>query len=94
MDIGKDTAGGDGACSCELAELLIVAYGELDMTRHDGLLFVLSASITGEVKDLLRKVLHDSGGEYAGSDTNHRCVTTLFIVAVHSADGEDEISTR
>ena len=94
MDVGEDTAGGDGACSCELAELLIVADGELDMTRHNGLLFVLSAGITGEVKDLLREVLHDSCGEYAGSDTNHRCITTLFIVAVHSADGEDEISTR
>ena len=62
LDVGEDTAGGDCACSSELAELLIVADGELDMTRHNGLLFVLSAGITGEVKDLLREVLHDSGG--------------------------------
>ena len=94
VDVWENTTGGDGGSAEELVEFLIVADGELDMTRHNGLLFVLSAGITGEVKDLLREVLHDCGGEYAGSDTNHRCIATLFIVAVHSADGEDEISTR
>ena len=89
MDVGEDTTCGDSACSSELAELLIVADGELDMTRHNRLLFVLSAGITGQVEDLIREVLHDSSGEYAGADAHPACVATLLEVAVHSADWED-----
>ena len=71
MDVGEDTTCGDSACGGELAELLIVADSKLDMTRHNRLLFVLSAGITGQVKDLIGEVFKNSSGEYAGSYTHH-----------------------
>lgn len=57
-------------CDCDVSEklvqFLIVADGELKMTRNDTGLLVIASSVTGQLKDFSCKVLKD-GGKVDGS---------------------------
>ena len=48
--------------------LLIVTDGELQVSWHDTLLFVIASSITGELEDFSRKVFEDSSKVYYNLD--------------------------
>ena len=52
MNIGEDTALGDGDVSEELVQFFIVADGELEMTGDDTGLFVVTSGVTGQLKNL------------------------------------------
>ena len=51
MNIGKDTALSDGNMTKELIQFLIVADGELEMTRDDTGLLVVTRGITSQFED-------------------------------------------
>ncbi len=61
MNIGEDTALGDGDVSEELVQFFIVADGELEMTGDDTGLFVVTSGVTGQLKNLSSQVFEDSG---------------------------------
>lgn len=52
MNVGENTALSDGNVAEEFVQLLIVANGELKMTRNDAGLLVVTGGITGQLKDL------------------------------------------
>ena len=66
MDIRQDTSLGNSDVTQQLVQLLIIADGELEMTRDDTRLLVITGSIAGQLKDFSSKVLQD-GSEIDGS---------------------------
>ena len=52
MDIGKDTTLGDGDMAKELVQLLVVTDSELEMTRDNTGLLVVTSCITGQLENL------------------------------------------
>ena len=52
VDIGKDTALGDGDMAKELIQFLVVTESELEMTRNDTGLLVVTSCVTGQLENL------------------------------------------
>ena len=52
MDVGQHPAGGDGDGAEQLAELLVVAHGELDVARHDAVLLVVARRVARQLQHL------------------------------------------
>ena len=61
VDVGEDTAGGDGHAAEELVELLVVADGKLDVTGDNALLLVVAGGVASELEDLSGEVFEDGG---------------------------------
>ena len=59
MNVGKDTALGDGDVAKKLVQLLVVADGELEMTGNDTGLLVVASGVTSQLKNLGRQVFED-----------------------------------
>lgn len=92
MDVGEDTTLGDGDVSEELVQLLIVADGELEMTRDDTGLLVVTSGVASEFEDFGSEVLED-GSEVDGSaGTDTLGVVALTEKTVNTTDGERETS--
>jgi hypothetical protein len=90
VNVGEDTALGDGDVSEKLVQLLIVADGELEMARDNTGLLVIAGSVTGQLEDLSREVLQD-GSEVDGSTgTDTLGVVALAEQTVDTTDGESE----
>ena len=66
MDVGKDTALGDGDLAEKLVQLLIVADGKLKVTGDDTGLLVVAGSVASQLEDLSCQVFED-GCEVDGS---------------------------
>ena len=52
MNVGKHTTLGDGDVAEKLIQLLIVANGELEMTRDDSGLLVVTCGVSSQLEDL------------------------------------------
>ena len=65
VDVGEDTSRGNGDSAQELAELLVIADGKLDVAGDDAVLLVVAGSVSSKLKDLSSKVLKD-GSEVNG----------------------------
>jgi hypothetical protein len=52
VDVGHDTAAGDGGAAEKLRQLLIVADSELNVARHNAGLLVVPRGVPGELQDL------------------------------------------
>jgi len=52
MDVGQDAAVGDGDAGQQLAQLLVVPHGQLDMAGDDSCLFVVPRRISCELEHL------------------------------------------
>ena len=61
MDVGEDTALGDGDVAEELVQLLVVPDGELEVAGDDTGLLVVARGVAGQLEDLSSQVLEDSG---------------------------------
>ena len=88
VDVGEDTALGNGDTREQLVELLVVADGELEVARVDARLLVVAGSVASELKDLGTEVLHDGGQVDRGAGTNALSVVSLAQQAVDTANGE------
>ena len=60
MNVWQDTTLCDCDVSEKLVQFLIVADGELEMTRDDTGLLVVTGGVTSQLEDFGRKVLKDS----------------------------------
>ena len=77
MDVGEDTTLSDGDTGQELAQLLVIADSELDVTGDDTSLLVVTSGITGQLKDLSSEVLEDGSQVDGGTSTNTLCLELL-----------------
>jgi len=66
VDVGKDTTLGDCNVTQELVQFFVVADGELEMTRDDTRLLVVTGSIASQLEDFSSEVLKD-GSQVDGS---------------------------
>ncbi len=71
-----------------LVQLLVVANGELKMTRNDPSLLVVAGSIACQLEYLSRQVLHDGGQVDGSSSANTLGVVTLAEETMDPTDGE------
>ena len=92
MDVGEDTAGGDGHTSEELVELLVVADGELHVAGDNAALLVVASGVAGQFEDLSGEVLHHGSKVDRGSSADASGILAGLEVTVHTADGELETS--
>lgn len=60
-DERHDTTLGDDDIAEELVQLLVIADGELQVTRHDTLLLVVAGGVARELEDLGGQVFEDGG---------------------------------
>ena len=90
VDVGDDTTVGDGHLGQKLVELLIVADGELDVTRDDAHTLVVAGGVTGELEDLRGEVLEDGGEVDGGTGTDAGGVASTAELGVDTTDGELE----
>ena len=88
MDVGEDTAGGDGDSAKELVELLIILDGKGDVPGDDAGLLVVAGGVSGELEDLSAEVLEDGGEVDTGSDSDTAGVSSLLQVPADTGDGE------
>lgn len=57
MDVGEDTALGDGDVAEELVQLLVVPDGELKVAGDDTSLLVVASSVASKLEDFSGEVL-------------------------------------
>jgi hypothetical protein len=92
VNVGENTALGDGDVAEQLVQLLVVPDGELEMTGDDTGLLVVAGGVASQLEDLSREVLKD-GSEVDGSTgTDTLSIVALAEQTVDTADGEGETS--
>jgi len=88
LDVWQDTALRDRHARQQLVELLVVADRQLEVTRDDARLLVVTSGIAGQLEHLGGEILHD-GGEVDGcACTNSLGVVALAQQTVDSANRE------
>ena len=92
LDVGQDASLGDGDSAEKAVQLLVVADGELEVTRVDPLLLVVSGGVPSQLQDLCSEVLHHCGQVDGGASTHSLGVVAGAEKTVDSADWELEPS--
>lgn len=88
MDVGQNTTLSDGDVSQQLVQLLIVSDGELEVTRDDTGLLVVTSGVTSQLEDFGSEVL-ENGSEVDGSTgTDTLSVVALSEKTVDTTNGE------
>jgi len=90
VDVGEDTTLCDGDVAQKLVQFLVVADGELQMTRDDTSLLVVTSSVAGQLKNFGSQVLENSSEVDGRTSTNTLGVVALAQQTVDTADGESE----
>merc|ERR1712186_143414 len=88
LDVGEDSALGDGDSGEQLVQLLVVPDGQLEVAGDDPSLLVVAGSVASQLEDLSSEVLHDGGQIDRGSGTNTGGVVTLPQETVDTAHGD------
>ena len=88
LDVGEDTALGNGDAGQELVQLLVVPDGQLEVTGDDPGLLVVTGSVASQLEDLGREVFHDGGHVDGGAGSHTLGVVTLPQETVDTSDGE------
>ena len=90
MDVGEDTALGDGDVTQKLVQLLVVADGELKVTGDDARLLVVTSGVASQFENLSGEVLKDSGEIDGSAGTDTLGVVALAEETVDTTNGERE----
>jgi hypothetical protein len=90
VDVGENTALGDGNVTEKLVQFLIVADSELEMARNDTGLLVVAGSVASQLEDFGSQVLKDSGEVHGGTGTDTLSVVALAQETVDTTDRERE----
>ena len=88
LDVGQDAALGDRDARQQLVQLLVVADGQLEMTRDDARLLVVAGGVAGQLEHLGGQVLHDGCQVDGRSGTDALGIVTLAQQTVDTTDGE------
>jgi hypothetical protein len=90
VNVGQDTTLGDCDVTQQLVQLLIVADGELKMTRDDTGLLVVTSGVASKFEDFSRKVFKDSSQVDWSTSTDTLSVVALSQETVDTTDRECE----
>jgi hypothetical protein len=90
VNVGQDTTLSDCDVTQELVQLLIVADGELEMTRDDTGLLVVAGGVASQLEDLSSEVLKDSCEVNWGTSTDTLSIVALAEETVDTTNGEGE----
>jgi hypothetical protein len=93
LDVGEDTALGDGDSGQQLVQLLVVTDGQLEVAGDDPALLVVAGSVASQLEDLSRQVLHDRSHVDGGAGSHTLGVVALAEETVDTSHGELESST-
>jgi len=85
---------GDGDMTKKLVQFLIVADGELKMTRNDTSLLVIAGSVTSQLENFGSEVLKNGSEVDRGTSTNTLSVVSLPQKTMNTTDGESETGLR
>ena len=88
MDVWQDSTAGDGGSGQELAQLLVVSDGELDVPWDDSGLLVVSGGVTGQLQNLGGEVLKDGGQVDWGTGSDPGGVLASLQIPSDPTDGE------
>ena len=92
MNVWQDTTLRDCNVSQKLVQFLIVTDGQLEMTRDDTGLLVVTGCVASKFEDFSRKVFEHSCEVDWGTSTDTLGVVALSQETVDTADGECETS--
>ena len=90
VDVRENTSLGDGDLAEELVQLLVVADGQLDVSRDDAGPLVVLGGVSGKLEELGGQVLEHGGEVDGGASSDSPGVSALTEVPVDTADGELE----
>ena len=90
MNVGEDTALGDGDVSEKLVQLLVVPNGELQVTGNDASLLVVTSGVAGQLEDFGCQVLEDGGQVDGRTGTDTLSVVALPQQTMDTTDWECE----
>lgn len=88
LDVGEDTALGDGHSLEELVQLFVVADGQLEMARVDSGLFVVASGIASQLQHFCGQVFHHGSQVHGGTGSDSLGVVAFAEMSVDSADWE------
>ena len=88
MDVGEDTAVGDGDLSKKGVELLVVLDGKGDVPGDNAGLLVVTGGVSGKLKNLSAEVLKDGSEVDTSAGTDAVGVSSLLQVTSDTSDGE------
>lgn len=92
MNVREDTTLGDSDVTQQLVQLLIVADGELEVTRDDTGLLVVTGGVASQLENLSSEVFEDGSQVYGSTGTDTLGVVALAQQTVDTADGERQTS--
>lgn len=82
VDVGQDASLGDRHAGQQLAQLLVVADGQLDVAGNDTSLLVVTGGVASQLKDFSGQVLQHGGQVHGGASTDALCETRTNIRTV------------
>ena len=92
MNVWQDTTLSNCDVTQQLVQLLIVADGELEMTRDDTGLLVVTGGVASKFEDFSCKVFENSSEVDWSTSTDTLSVVALSQETVDTTDGECETS--
>merc|ERR1711992_72601 len=92
LDVGEDSALGDGDSGEQLVQLLVVPDGQLEVTGDDPGLLVVTGSVASQLENLSGEVLHDGSQVDGGASTHTLGIVALAEETVDTSHGELEAS--
>jgi hypothetical protein len=88
LDVGEDTALGNGDSGEQFVELLVVTDGQLEVTGDDPGLLVVTGSVASQLEDLSRQVLHNGSQVHGGTGSYALSIVSLAEQTMDTSDGE------
>ena len=92
LDVGQDTSLGDGDTGEKFVQLLVITDGQLEVTRDDPGLLVVTGSVASQLENLSSEVLHDGSQVHGGTSSDTASVVSLAEQTMDTSDRELESS--
>merc|ERR1712124_44724 len=88
VDVWQDTTTGNGDSGQELAQLLIVSDGELNVSWDDSALLVISGGVSSQLQNLSGEVLEDGSQVNWGAGSDSGGVLSSLQISPDSSNWE------
>ena len=93
LDVRQDTSLSDGDTAEKLVQLLVVADGQLEVTRDDSRLLIVACSVACQFQDLGSQVFQHSSQVHGSASTHSLSIVSFPQQTVNTAHWELETST-
>jgi hypothetical protein len=88
VNVGQDTTLSNGNVSEQLVQLFIVSNGQLQVTRNDTSLLVVTSSVSSQFENFSHEVFQDGSEVNGSTGTNTLSVVSLAEQSVDTTDRE------